>query len=94
MQLGAPVPELWSPTVAVVELTPEQLGVLAEWSAVGAGFAPIVVHGARPTYAEAWDRGDILAVQGDDHVQISARGVVLEAVPPIGPEAGRGTPAI
>lgn len=78
----------------MVKLTSEQLEVLAEWGAVGVGFAPIALHGKRPAYAETWDQGDILAVQGDAHVQISAGGAVLEAVPPISLQADRGAPAV
>lgn len=66
-----------------VQLSAEQLEVIANWSCVGADMATVVLLDRAPAFITRWHEGDVVAAQGDAYVQLSSDGRVKEAVPPV-----------
>jgi len=73
----------YAPTMGEVQLSAEQIATLARWSTSGSGMAPVDLIDEAPRYVDAWQPGDVVAVQGDAHVQLSCSGRIKEAVPPV-----------
>ena len=71
--------------MGVVEMTAAQAAAIAGWAEDGEAFVALTLHTTRPSFATAWNAGDVLVTQGDAHLHIAPTGAVREAVPPFGP---------
>ena len=71
--------------MGVVEMTAAQAAVIAGWAEDGEALVALTLHTTRPSFATAWDAGDVLVIQGDAHLHIASTGAARNAVPPFMP---------
>jgi hypothetical protein len=64
-----------------MEISASALRTIADWAVAGDDFLPVQLHSCPSGYARRWALGDVLATQGDAHIQVDAGGAIKEVVP-------------
>jgi hypothetical protein len=69
------------PAVGSTAASGAALKRIAQWAEDGQDFMPVILYDQPTHYVAGWDKGDIVATQGDAHIHVDSHGVVKDVVP-------------
>jgi hypothetical protein len=64
-----------------MEISAAALKTIADWTEDGDDLLPVQLYACPPGYTRGWALGDVLATQGDAHMQVDAGDAIKDVVP-------------